>query len=309
MDKEFSFFEIIAKKGAINFFVLLFILFLIFLFNLSPIAVIDPGYVGVVYNAFGGIDYDRVMQPGWNIKLPILQSIIPVMTARDTINLHDNGDDIPISAPTSEGLMVVMDLSVFYRVMPEKAPSIIQSLTEYYRHGTIIPRIRSITREVTGNATATQLYGPGRAAIEAEIFSKLKTEFEKDGFVLEAVLIRKIQLPESIVYAVEQKRAAEELIKQKENEVEVAKQEAERMRQQQKGLADAAIIKADGEAKSKILIAEAEAQALEKINSVLSKNSNLLSYRYIQALEANSSIKTILVPTEGSVPVIADVGN
>ncbi len=315
-----NFFESVGGlfKWVVIVIIFLFIVVPIF-FALGPIVIIPPGNVGVIYNASGGIDFDRVLNPGWHFRIPIIQDIILVQTARDTINLHTGGDDIAISAPTVEGLVVSMDVSVFYRVKDAQAPSIIQNLSRDYRANTVIPRIRSAAREVTGGSLATELYGSGREKLEQQIFDNLKPSFEGDGFVIEKVLIRAIILPKTITEAIEAKRAAEERITQKKNEVEIAKQEAERVRQEQQGLADAAVIQAKGDADARRerakgeadairSISEGEAAGLQKVNEALSKNKDLLSYRYLQALEKSGGVNTVLVPTEGSIPIIANIG-
>ena len=134
---------------------------LIILLFFNPIVVVDPGNVGVVYNAWSGVDLKSTLGPGWHLQAPILQSIYTVQTARDTINLmHDGGDDIDVSAPTKEGLVVNADVSVFFRVPAQNAPVIVQELTPNYRYGTLIPIIRSAAREVAGQMAVSDLYGP-----------------------------------------------------------------------------------------------------------------------------------------------------
>jgi regulator of protease activity HflC (stomatin/prohibitin superfamily) len=89
-----------VPDGLIRLLVIGFILLIVVLVLIPSVLVIVPaGYVGVDYNAWGGVNMDKIRSPGWSFKFPIVQSVYLVKTARDTINLHQGGDDIPISSP------------------------------------------------------------------------------------------------------------------------------------------------------------------------------------------------------------------
>jgi regulator of protease activity HflC (stomatin/prohibitin superfamily) len=63
-----------------------------------------------------------------------------------------------------------------------------------------------------------------------------------------------------------------------------------------KGLADAAVTKAQGEADARLIQAGAEAKALLLIADVIKQNPAILTYQYITKLSPN--VQVMLVPSE-----------
>jgi len=274
---------------------------LIILVFFNPIVVIEPGTVGVVYNAWGGIDPNAVLSPGWHARVPILQSIYPIPTARETINLMEGGDDIAVSAPTKEGLIVNADVSVFFRVPAKQAPKTVQELTVYYRQGTLIPLTRSTVREVAGQMAVSDLYGPGRERFQVAIYDKLKIEFERDGFILEEVLIRNLKLPDTIVYAIEQKLATEQATLQKQYEIDLAQKEAERQK-----------IEAGGIAAYREGVAEGEAKALKVVGEALRQNPDSLKSKQLDTLlqlYLNPNVRWVLPSNQVILPLDLNVSS
>jgi len=275
---------------------------IIFFIFFNPIVVIPAGYVGVVYNAFGGIDFDKVMTPGWNLRVPVFQTIHKVYVERHTVSLLEKGgNDIEVSAPTKEGLVVEMDVTVLFKMKPERAPRVVQELSAYYVAGTIVPEVRSISREVTGDMSVTELYGPGREKMENKIFDGLKPLFERDGFIIEDVLIRKLDLPQTIVTAIEQKQATEQAVLQKQFEVDLARKEAERKK-----------IEAEGIANYKIEVAKGEADALRQVAQAIKGNPEVLKSKQLdvtQDLYNNPNVKWVLPSDQLIYPLNFDTGS
>ncbi|MFH1054495.1 MAG: SPFH domain-containing protein [Candidatus Altiarchaeota archaeon] len=286
--------------------------FIIFMSVVSDILVVIPaGYVGVEYSAWGGINIGKIREPGWSFKVPIAQRIYLVKTSRDTVDLYPGGDDIAVTAPTKEGLIVTTDVTVLYRTKPEMTPKIIQELTEDYRTGTIIPKIRSVAREVSGGMSVTEIYGPGREKLQQEIYKKLMPLFESDGFVLEDVLVREVKMPAQIARAIEDKQAMEQLSFKKQYELDLAQKEAERLKLQGQGIANqqvaiaegeaqAKIAKARGEAEAKLIVAKAEAEALKTVADAMKENQKVYDFKQLQVLEElynNPNTKFVALPS------------
>lgn len=275
---------------------------IIFFLFFNPIVVIPAGYVGVIYNAFGGIDFDTIMTPGWNLRVPVLQNVHKVYVERHSVSLLESGgNDIEVSAPTKEGLVVEMDVTVLFKMKPERAPRVLQELSAYYLAGTIIPEVRSISREVTGDMSVTELYGPGREKMEERIFEGLKPLFERDGFIIEDVLIRKLDLPQMIVTAIEQKQATEQAVLQKQFEVDLARKEAERKK-----------IEAEGIANYKIEVAKGEADALRQVAQAIKGNPEVLKSKQLdvtQDLYKNPNVKWVLPSDQLIYPLNFETGN
>jgi regulator of protease activity HflC (stomatin/prohibitin superfamily) len=67
----------------------------------------------------------------------------------------------------------------------------------------------------------------------------IKNATEPRGIVVEAVLLRNVELPKQLQDAIEAKLTAQQAIAQKEFDVQTAIKEAERKRQEAHGIADA----------------------------------------------------------------------
>lgn len=251
---------------------------------LTSIVVISPGEVGVVYSAMSGVS-NTELPAGWHLRMPILQSVYHIKTARDTVNMYYTDyakckedkecTDVALSVPSKEGLIVTLDVSVLYRIQPGKAPEILQRLTSEYRFGTVVPKVRSVIREVTGGMSVTDLYGSGRERLQLDAFAKLKPSLESDGFILDEVLVRDVSMPPQITTAILEKQTVEQSALKKEYEVQMAKKEAERVVAGAIGQARVAVAAAEGDANSTIARANGNAYAV-RINAEAEANATFV---------------------------------
>jgi regulator of protease activity HflC (stomatin/prohibitin superfamily) len=226
-----------------------------------------------------------------------VQKIYQVQTARDTINFYTGAamgeaapsDDVALSVPSSDGLIVTVDVSVMYRTKPEKAPHIIQNLGEWYRSYTVMPQIRSAVREITGTMKAEELYGPGREKLQKEAFALLESKLERDGFVVEDVLIRGIDLPSDFLRSIEAKKIMEQDAIRKQTELKLAEFEAQRKKTEAEGLAN-----------YKIEVARGDAEALRLVAKVLEENPKVLDFKKLEITEKlyeNPNTKFVALPS------------
>jgi len=249
---------------------------------ISSLAVIAGNEVGVVYDASGGYKAEA-LAPGWHFITPIAQHVVKVPTSRQIVSMYywqgesaegqaaafsqcekdAECSDIAISVPSKEGLNVVIDVSVFFKIPASNAVNIIKAMPNYKE--TVIATIRSSARKVAGGMAFTELYGEGRALLESGIYEDLKEKFDRDGITLEEVLIRDVGLPDQIKAAIESKQKTEQELFQKKTEVEKEKLEADRKIAEATGNAQSTLLKAEAEAKSIALQAEALAKNKELV--------------------------------------------
>ena len=264
----------------------------------SVLVIIPAGKVGVDYTAWGGVRLDSVRHPGWSFKLPVLQTVYLVQTARTTINMYGTAEecekdfscnDVAIQVPSKEGLLITLDLSVLFRVKPESAPRIIQEFTPNFIEGTIMPEIRSVAREVTGTMSITEMYGTGRERLQHEMITKLEQLFKKDGFVLEEVLVRDVAYPEQIRKSIEEKQAAEQMSFKKQFEIDIAEKEAKRKQLEGEGIAN-----------QKIATARGDAESLRLVSQAIKENPEVLKFKQIETLQMlynNPNVKFVALPS------------
>ena len=251
---------------------------------------VGAGEVGVKFSQFGGVQDDELGE-GLHIVPPwVSVTKYSVRTQTYTMSSKSSegeivGDD-QINALTSEGLTLGLDMTVRYRVIPDAVSGIHQTLGTNYAEKVIRPTIKSVIRDVVSGNTAMQVYGEQRQVISVKMQSDMESALIDDGIIVEEVLMRNVQLPERLADAIELKLQAD--------------QDAQRMvfvKQKEQLEAERKIIEANGIANSTIIQATGESEALRIINQELSKNSNLIDYKYVQMLQGKD-IQTMIVPTD-----------
>jgi prohibitin 1 len=100
------------------------------------------------------------------------------------------------------------------------------------------PLLRSSIREATAENSANALYTGGRELVAQRIQEELRKSLAPRGIVVENVLLRDIQLPETLAAAIEAKQKAEQASLQMEYVLTKEKQEADRKRIEAQGIAD-----------------------------------------------------------------------
>jgi len=202
---------------------------------------INAGTVGV-QSLFGKIQ-GKVLTEGLNVVNPIMTVIkFDVKTRNYTMSaIHDEGDqlgDDAIRVLSADGLEVVIDLTVLYRVTSDKAPTILRTIGENYTEMVVRPIVRTKIRDLAANYDAVALYSNKREEFQQRLFTAVEKEFTKRGFSLEQVLIRNLNLPQSVKAAIESKINAEQESQKMRFILDKERQEADRKRVEAQGISD-----------------------------------------------------------------------
>lgn len=202
---------------------------------------IDAGTVGV-QSLFGKVS-DGILTSGLNFVNPLVNvESIDVKTQNYTMSaVRDEGDkegDDAIRVLTSDGLEVIVDLTVLYRVIPTEAPKILREIGPNYQDKIVRPVTRTRIRDNAVNYEAVALYSNKRQQFQDKIFQQIEKDFKVRGLFLESLLIRNINLPESVKKTIESKINAEQESQKMQFVLSKEKQEAERKRVEAQGIAD-----------------------------------------------------------------------
>jgi regulator of protease activity HflC (stomatin/prohibitin superfamily) len=247
---------------------------------------IDAGKVGVK-SLYGSVDSD-VLESGLHIINPLLDiTEFDIQTQNYTMSaVHGEGaqeGDDAIRVLSNDGLEVVIDLTVLYRVVPTDAPKIFKNIGVDYIDKIVRPITRTRIRDNAVFYDAVALYSTKRNEFQGRIFKSIETDFKNRGLVLEQLLIRNIDLPKSVKKSIESKINAEQDAQKMTFVLQKEKQEAERKRVEAQGIAD-----------------------YQRIIS-LGLTDKQLQYEQIKAqkeLAASPNSKIIFMNGKGSVPVI-----
>lgn len=232
------------------------------LFAWSSCTVIRPGQAGVKQKL--GRLGSEVKTSGPVFFNPFTSKVI--ITSIQTKNL-----ELSINLPSKEGLSITSQISILYRIDQEKLPVIIQSLGLNFEQ--IIANVfRSASADVCAQYFAKDMHSGMRAKIEEAIQQKMEENLLHQGIIIEAVLMKSIQLPAGLSSSIEQKLQAEQDAMRMQFVLEQSKLEAERKIIEAKGTRDAQKILSEGLTDEIIRIRSVE--AFEKLSS--SPNSKVI---------------------------------
>jgi regulator of protease activity HflC (stomatin/prohibitin superfamily) len=203
----------------------------IFIF-VSFIRVVPAGHVGVV-DVFGNVNMQE-RRAGINLVNPFANLVIM------DIQTQEEKESMPV--PSKEGLTLNIEISILYRLSPDKATTIYKTVGADYDEVVVKPQFRSATREATVFYEAKALYTSGRDEITAKIQADLEKMLLERGIILEKVLLRAVTLPQTVSIAIEQKLKAEQESEQMKFVLTKEQQEAERKVIEAKGIAEAQAI-------------------------------------------------------------------
>ncbi|WP_396140033.1 prohibitin family protein [Flavobacterium sp.] len=202
---------------------------------------IDAGKVGVK-SLFGNVQSD-VLESGLHMVNPLVDiTAFDIKTQNYTMSvIHDEGEkegDDAIRVLSNDGLEVIIDLTVLYRVLPNEAPKILKGIGVDYTDKIVRPVTRTRIRDNAVYYDAVALYSTKRAEFQQRIFKTIEADFKSRGLVLEQLLIRNINLPTSVKTTIESKINAEQEAQKMIFVLQKEKQEAERKRVEAQGIAD-----------------------------------------------------------------------
>jgi regulator of protease activity HflC (stomatin/prohibitin superfamily) len=259
-------------------------------FLTASIVQIGAGEVGVK-TLFGKVQND-VLNSGLHLINPLMDvTKMDIKTQNYTMSaVKDEGareGDDAIRVLTSDGLEVVIDLTVLYKVLPSDAPGILRETGLDYTDKIVRPLSRTKIRDNAVYYDAVSLYSSKRDEFQTKIFQSIAGEFEKRGLLLEQLLIRNIALPDAVKTSIVQKMTAEQDAQKMQYVLQKEQQEAQRKRVEAQGIAD-----------------------YQRIISE-SLTDRQLQYEYIKAqLEIAKSPNTkVILMGKGSTPMLLDTKN
>lgn len=255
---------------------------------------IDAGHVGIKVNLYGsekGVsDITEVTGMVW--YNPFTKSVYEVPTfVQNAIYTHNevrgSQENEEFRVTTRDGMTARFDLSMNYYTPAENVVSIFR---KYRKPVSDLEKtvVRTYLREAFNNIaskyTAEGLY-ENRAKFEEESESRAKEILQKEGFIVEQIVIlNEIRLPEDITQRINDKVKAAQITKQKQEEVlqEIAESEKR-------------VAKARGDSLSLMIRSAAEANAYRIKKQEL--NQLLIQQQFLEKWDGK-------LPVYGQTPTI-----
>jgi prohibitin 1 len=194
----------------------------------SATSCVRTGHVGVV-SVFGRVT-GQTLSEGIHIVNPVA----------NVTELSIKTQEIKEKAavPSKEGLIMGLEASILYHLDPAQAATVYQQMGPTFAEVLLIPTFRSAIRAITAGNTAAALYSDGREGIANQILEDVRRQVSPRGIIVENVLLRDLQLPESLKHAIEAKQQAQQEAQRMEFVLQREKQEAERKRVEAAGIKD-----------------------------------------------------------------------
>ena len=207
----------------------------------SSIKQIEAGQIGV-QTLFGKVQ-GRILESGLNVVNPFVEvKMFDTKTQNYTMSSvsseGDNTGDDAIRVLSADGLEVIVDLTILYRIIPAEAPNIYKEIGQNYKDIVVRPITRTRIRDNAVYYAAVDLYSKRRDEFQARISQGIEKDLKSRGMILEQLLVRNITLPPSVRAAIESKINAEQEAQKMEFVLQKEHQEAERKRVEAQGIAD-----------------------------------------------------------------------
>ncbi len=191
--------------------------------------VVESGHAGIVFESLGQGTSKRVLGEGLHV-MPIWNSVLPY-----DLRVHEFKETL--SVLSNNGLALKVDSSVRFRPKPDELFELQTQVGPKYADILIAPVVRSEARKVFGRFSPEEIYSTKREEIERSIFDEVQRALQGKHVVVEAILIRDVELPEAIKAAIADKLAEEQRSQKMRFTLDKERQEAQRKQIEAEGIA------------------------------------------------------------------------
>jgi regulator of protease activity HflC (stomatin/prohibitin superfamily) len=190
---------------------------------------VESGHRGIVFKTLGGGTSKEVLGEGMHF-IPVWNHVIQYDT-----RVHEMKEQLAVLS--SNGLTIRVDASLRFRPKTEELFELQTQIGPDYDQKVIGPVVRSEARKVFGRYQPEEIYSTRREEIERQIYEEVTKALEGKHVVVEAILIRDVDLPEAIKSAISDKLAEEQRSQKMRFTLDKERQEAQRKQIEAEGIA------------------------------------------------------------------------
>jgi regulator of protease activity HflC (stomatin/prohibitin superfamily) len=246
-----------------------------------PIAACVPllmaASIVVVPSGMGGVRISQVSgtQPG--TLYPGIHFITPLIDSVQTFDLRDRvftagfkerttktmGDEHGMKVQSLEGLNIGLGVTVRYRLDPRKLASVQANLPQPADKELVPPVVESAWRELAPHYTVREIFSTKREEVRAKASEVIARKLGADGIIVEEVMLSEIQLPDEYAKGLEGLLLKEQQDDQLGVETDIQQKQVRIAELQAEAEAAQKVKAAEGDAKSRVVEAKGEADAMQ----------------------------------------------
>jgi regulator of protease activity HflC (stomatin/prohibitin superfamily) len=248
--------------------------------GLNAFIVVGVGEVGVKH--FLG-QVDRIpLEQGVHVINPL--STVERMSVREQ-SYPESGGIEQIEAQTSEQMNVALEVSLLFKIDPAKAPDLFERIGSelQIKRSIVLNAIRNGVRDAVATKSINQIFSPDRREIATDMKLAIQAK-AGDRIEVVEVFLRDVQAPTAVRQAIDEKLQREQNVAAEKFQTEIIQERAQQQVEEAIGIAEA----------QKIITA--------------GLTPEYLMFHYIEQLGTLPAGSVVYVPTEGSIPLMRNVG-
>lgn len=219
-------------REKLHYFIVATLIVLLVLLFLWPriVIVIKPGHAGVLYRPFwGGTQMDRIYHERLHIINPL--NTMFIYEIRRQIVRHN------MTALSIEGLPIKLSLAIRFVPIEQMLGLLHRDIGPDYLNRVVLPQTESVIRKNIGSRTAEAIYTNDNGTL-ANIVNRTIEEVGRNYIQIDDILIRSLELPETVKKAIDEKLVHQEILKSYVFRLQTEQQEADRKRIESAGIRD-----------------------------------------------------------------------
>jgi regulator of protease activity HflC (stomatin/prohibitin superfamily) len=233
------------------------------------IVVVPSGMGGVRISQIGGTE-SGTLYPGLHFVVPMIESV-KTFDLRDHLFTTGTAEETgktaseksTLSVQSREGLNIGLAITVRYRLDPRHLDHVESQLPQPVDREIVPPVVSSAWRELTPGYTVQEIFSTKREEVRSRAAEAITRKLGADGILVQEVMLRDIQLPAEYAKGLEGLLLKEQEDAQmgvttdiQQKQVRIAELQAEAEEVQK-------VKESEGEAKSRVVEAKGEADAMQ----------------------------------------------
>ncbi|HEX4757174.1 MAG TPA: SPFH domain-containing protein [Terracidiphilus sp.] len=235
----------------------------------ASIVVVPSGMGGVRISQLSGTQ-PGTLYPGIHLITPLIDSV-QTFDLRDRIftagfaerTAKTSGEERGMKVQSLEGLSIGLGVTVRYRLDPRKLASVQANLPQPADKQLVPPVIESAWRELAPHYTVREIFSTKREEVRAKASEVITRKLGADGIIVEEVMLSEIQLPDEYAKGLEGLLLKEQQDDQLGVETDIQQKQVRIAELQAEAEAAQKVKAAEGDAKSRVVEAKGEADAMQ----------------------------------------------